>query len=386
MQKDVEAFLNFRFEKIKLLKRVEGKKEIWRVKIKATGEDAFMKIITQIDENYFPPYSTLKKISHPILAKIFYCTSDGTVCVEEFIEGKTFREIINEKNFFDEGFAEDFLVQICDGLKILHENNIIHRDIKPENLILKADGKIKLIDFDIARIFKNYKTRDTKKFGTYGYAAPEQYGFGQTDARSDIYALGQTFKEFLGENYHGSLTKILSKCIEYDPKNRFQNVDELKAALLNDKIILTENIVDYRATENYKIPKKIEVVDKKSYGKIFVICASIILSVGIFYFNSTVEEKIPAQIPTKIPQSEGKIFATENVEVIEEKNNTTTFENITLPPLPEPSPTQQVETPQVNTPLITLPENFKPSFPNQETTTFSNFTPSFPENKTEKIL
>lgn len=378
LQEEVAAFLEYKFKKIKLLKRVEGKKEIWLVKVKSTGENAVMKIITNIDENYSPPpYPILKKISSPILSKIFYCTSDGTVCVEKFVEGKTFREIIDEKNFFDEDAAKNFLLQICEGLSVLHKNNIIHRDIKPENLILQADGKIKLIDFDIARIFKSENKTDTKKFGTYGYAAPEQFGHGQTDSRSDIYALGQTLREILGKNYHGILEKIIEKCTEYDPKRRFQSVEEIKNSLLNNKIETVKNVVDYRAIEGFEITKKVEVDDKKSYVKIFLLCASIIFLGGIFHFNSTAEEKISEEII----KTDEKNFEKENVAKVEEKVSKPTFENINLPPLA--APTNSTPNVQVTT-KITLPEDFKPSFPNQENVNLSNFTPSFPENKTEK--
>ncbi|MBR4904092.1 MAG: protein kinase [Selenomonadaceae bacterium] len=123
---------------------------------------------------------------------------------------------------------------MCDGLKELHEQKIIHRDIKPSNMILQGE-RIRLIDFDAARIFKEGKESDTKLLGTKGYAPPEQFGHGQTDNRSDIYSLGVTMKTLLGENCDGRLKKILDKCTELDPKNRFQNVDELKLALTADE-------------------------------------------------------------------------------------------------------------------------------------------------------
>lgn len=124
-------------------------------------------------------------------------------------------------------------MQMCDGLGKLHEHHIIHRDIKPSNMILQGD-RIRLIDFDAARIFKPGQENDTKILGTRGYAPPEQFGSGQTDPRSDIYALGITMKILLGGQC-GGLKKILDRCTELDPKNRFQNVDELKSALTNDK-------------------------------------------------------------------------------------------------------------------------------------------------------
>ena len=371
MKADVAAFLEFRFEKISLIK-ADDKKEIWRVKVKATGEDAVMKI----SKAGGIPYAQLKKISHQLFAKIFYCTNDGTVCVEEFVNGKNLGAMIEADNFFDEDTAENILLQLCDGLSILHENNIIHRDIKPANLILQADGIIKLIDFDIARIFKADKKRDTRQFGTDGYAAPEQFGHSQTDSRSDIYALGITLKELLGKNYHGKLEKIISKCTEFDPNRRFQSVAEIKNFLLNDKNLATENIVDYKASENFKLHKKIEVVENKSYGKIFVLCAVIIFLAIIFNFNSTKEEKIPAEIP----KSEEKILDNEKVAPIDEKSaeKKSDFAEIILPPPIENPPAQ------INEPQITLPQDFKPSFPNQENITLSTFTPSFPNQNAEK--
>ena len=381
MQADVAAFLDYRFEKISLMKS-DDKKEIWRVKVKATGENAVMKI----SELVGAPYAELKKISHPLLAKIFYCTNDGTVCVEEYIEGELLSAFVDAENFFDEDAAKDFLLQICDGLSVLHGKNIIHRDIKPSNIIRRADGTFKLIDFDVARIFKAGKNRDTKQLGTDGYAAPEQFGHGQTDARSDIYALGHTLKELLGKNYHGAFEKIISKCTEYDPKLRFQSVDELKAALLDvaNAAVAEKNIVDYRAVEGVDAPQKYEVAEKKSYGKIFLICAGIIFTCAAYSFNSTQEEKIPpAEEKFSVEENVDKEITPVEEKISEEKKSE--FAEIKMPQFTpatstNPPPAQNVTPPaQVATPQIQLPPNFKPSFPNQEDVTPSDFKPSFPE-------
>ena len=120
------------------------------------------------------------------------------------------------------------LSRLCHGLKELHECGIIHRDIKPANLILQnpeLPESLYLIDFDAARLISGHKATDTALLGTRGYAPPEQYGFSQTDARSDIYALGCTFKEILGPQYHGRLIPILNKCCAIDPQARYQNVE-----------------------------------------------------------------------------------------------------------------------------------------------------------------
>ena len=94
-------------------------------------------------------------------------------------------ERLDRKEFLTEEEARKILLQLYDGLKELHEQNIIHRDIKPSNLIFQG-GLIRLIDFDAARIFKSGKEADTKLLGTRGYAPPEQYGSNQTDIAADV--------------------------------------------------------------------------------------------------------------------------------------------------------------------------------------------------------
>ena len=265
MKANVEAYLNFRWEKIRLLKK-NSKSEVWLALNKSTNQPVILKIINSSGL----PYAALKEKSVPLLAKIFYCAESeiDTVVVEEFIAGETLEgKILNEKA------ARQILLQLCDGLKVLHAQGIIHRDIKPSNLILQSGGNIRLIDFDAARIFKQGQDEDTRYLGTKGYAPPEQFGFGQTDRRSDIYSLGKTFLELLGENYNGGLKKILSKCVEVDPKNRYQNVDELQTALTK---------------KNFPFVK---------------ICATLAAVVtGIFlFFNSTNGKNIPAEnFPLKI--------------------------------------------------------------------------------------
>ena len=338
MREDVAAFINYRFEKISRLNGESKTNEVWHVKIRATGQFAVMKIIKS--DNL--PCAELRDMVNPILAKIFYCAQDEseTVIVEEYVAGETLSEILRDRNLFAEDAAQDFLLQMCDGLKILHAAGIVHRDIKPSNLIRQFDGRIKLIDFDAARIFKAGKRRDTRHLGTEGYAPPEQFGYGQTDSRSDIYSLGVTAREMLGKNYRGRLEKILAKCTAYDPKYRYQSAEELKAAL------------------TYK------EVDKKNYGgKILFICAAIIFSTGILYFNSTEEKNIPAEIPPSEEKFSVQEKPVENVPEVQ----------------PKPKDEKKFNFGEIVLPEISLPPNFQPSFPNQENITPSTFEPSFPE-------
>lgn len=176
-------------------------------------------------------YRRLKDIKSPYLPEIYHAIeSDGKFfIVEEFIQGRTLYEILIHNNGLDEKNSADILKQVCNALKILHAQKIIHRDIKPSNIIVTKTGSVKLIDFNIARIVKENRENDTNFLGTRGYAPPEQYGFGQTDSRSDIYSLGITIQEILGENYEGYLKKILAKCTELNPDNRYQSVEEILA-------------------------------------------------------------------------------------------------------------------------------------------------------------
>ena len=224
MDADVEFFIAANFEKIRLLKKSD-KGEVW-LAASQSGEPVILKIINFVGL----PYLQLKENPHPLWAKIlFFAEGDSkSVVVEEFINGELLSE---RKNFLTETYARKILLQLCEGLKILHAQGIIHRDIKPSNLILQAGGIVRLIDFDAARIFKLGQDEDTKFLGTKGYAPPEQFGFGQTDARSDIYSLGVTFQKILGANYHGNLKKILAKCTEVDPRRRYNSVKELQRAL-----------------------------------------------------------------------------------------------------------------------------------------------------------
>ena len=178
-------------------------------------------------------YKILKNLNNPHIPKIFriFLRDDKFFVIEEHIDGQTLDEIFtyNLKNL-DENFVENILLQICECLKILHENKIIHRDLTLSNIMIAKNNFVMLTDFGIARIFDKNKITDTEFLGTKGYAAPEQYGLfdlSQSDSRTDIFNLGVCMKKLLGENYHGRLKKILDKCTNLNPDARYQNISEL---------------------------------------------------------------------------------------------------------------------------------------------------------------
>ena len=167
--------------------------------------------------------------------------NDGMiVTVREFIEGVPLDRYARDNELSEQEIVR-ICLQLCDILGYLHHRDepIIHRDIKPQNVIVRPDGAIVLIDFDIARVYRSDADTDTRFFGTQAYAPPEQYGFTQTDARADIYSLGVLLRYLLTgsprENknvrVYRPLEKIIRKCTAFAPKERFSDVAQVKKAL-----------------------------------------------------------------------------------------------------------------------------------------------------------
>ena len=190
-----------------------------------------------------PGGEILKDLEHPGLPRHIadFENDDMSVTVRKYIEGMPLSRYGRENNL-SEGQIRDICIQLCDILYCLHhrERPIIHRDIKPQNVIVRPDGGVALIDFDIARVYRRDRDSDTVFFGTPDFAPPEQYGFSQTDARTDIYSLGVLLRWLLTgsarENknirIYRPLAKIIDKCTGFDPKNRFSDVSQVKKALL----------------------------------------------------------------------------------------------------------------------------------------------------------
>ena len=197
----------------------------------------------------------MKRLDHPALPRIVaIINTQETICiVMDYIEGETLESILTKYGAQSEETVVEWALQLCDVLSYLHSQKppIIYRDMKPGNIMLKPEGNLKVFDFGIAREYKEQSLADTTVLGTKGYCPPEQYGSRQTDARSDIYALGMTMHHLLtgkdprtpGYEYasirqyrpelSGSLERIIDKCTALDPEQRYQNCSELIFALQN---------------------------------------------------------------------------------------------------------------------------------------------------------
>ena len=192
----------------------------------------------------YPVLQTLCRIKHRNLMEIYDVKTQDGVCISlcEYINGMTLDMRIEYYQPFDIRSAKQILCQICDGLSQLHINGIVHRDIKPGNVMITDDGMVKIIDYSISRLIKPEQRKDTTVLGTAGYASPEQFGFTQTNGKTDIYACGVLLNYLLtgklpNEQLHqGPLTTVIQQCIEIDENKRFASADELKKVLQGKKI------------------------------------------------------------------------------------------------------------------------------------------------------
>lgn len=180
-----------------------------------------------------------------------YRLGDDLVVIMQYIEGVTLRKSIENNGPFSQEEALRVVEQLCHTLTILHNLSptpLIHRDIKPSNVVLSTKGAV-LIDFAIARRFNPDASQDTHLWGTRGYAAPEQFGFGQSDQRTDVYAMGMLLYFMLtGHDPEPSLQKtlpqkglsseavqVISACIALDPNERLASAREV-ASLAHAKL------------------------------------------------------------------------------------------------------------------------------------------------------
>ena len=182
-------------------------------------------------------YRKMEPLRSPHLPRILEVEEkDGRVTVlEEYVQGDTLDFLLRGKPFSPEE-TRRIAMQVCRALQALHGAGIVHRDVKPQNIMLRG-GKAVLIDFDASRVVKNQGAADTQVMGTAGYAAPEQYGFSQTDARADIYTMGVLMNEMLTGQHPskklavGALRPVVEKCIEVNVGKRYRNASELLVAL-----------------------------------------------------------------------------------------------------------------------------------------------------------
>ena len=240
----------------------------WAVKeIEKKAKDRNNEIVVQ---SAIAEANMIKQLDNTAIVRIVDIIDNGNVIyiIEDFVEGETLEALLDADGAQPEELVVEWGKQLCEAFDYLHTRTppIIYRDMKPANVMLTPEGKLRVIDFGIAREYKEHNLKDTTSLGTRGYAPPEQFG-GKTDARSDIYSLGVTLFQLvtgrdpclastelkpvrqIDPKLSEGIETIIQKCVQHDPANRYQSCVEL----LYDLEHISEIGAGYRKQQKKKL-------------------------------------------------------------------------------------------------------------------------------------
>lgn len=255
-EKYIGKTIDGKYEVLKLIGR-GGVYTVYLVRDIRNNKVWAMKACDKTSPNYSPamreniltePYM-MQRLNHPSIPKVIDIieNDEALFIVRDYIEGETLETIVRMYGAQPVEKVLEWSKQMCGVLGYLHSQNppLIYRDMKPHNVIITAEGMVKFVDFGIMRTYKPNQKSDTCCLGTKGYAAPEQYGGSQPDARTDIFGLGMTmFRLVTGVDPNEppyeikpicsinpglpkGLEYIISKCIKPNPAERYQSCEEL---------------------------------------------------------------------------------------------------------------------------------------------------------------
>ena len=187
-------------------------------------------------------YELLLKLSHPQLPRpLAYAEWNGhEYLVREYVEGASLAELVDARGPLTPKSVRAAAMSLCRVLQYLHGQAapVICRDVKPQNVIMDSAGVCHLIDLGAARMYSSDSREDTVLLGTQATAPPEQYGYQQTDQRSDIYSLGILMRYLLYGSYErptadngSALERIIRRCTAFDPQNRYSSVSAVYRTL-----------------------------------------------------------------------------------------------------------------------------------------------------------
>ena len=203
-----------------------------------------------IKHNFEREANILATLNHPGIVQVydFFSEGDRSYLVLEYVDGKDMEATLNETE------VVHWAIQVCEVLSYLHSHKpqpYVFRDIKPANIMLDSHGRVRLVDFGIARIFQS--GHKGTMIGTEGYNPPEQYK-GFAEPRVDVYALGATMHHLLSKqdprmeapfSFHDrpihrtnptvshELTEIINRAVEYDINKRYGSAEEMQRALMS---------------------------------------------------------------------------------------------------------------------------------------------------------
>lgn len=261
---------------------------VWLVSTEKGKEFAILKEYQ--NKELFPLYERLKNVQSKYFPQIYQLVSqeDAVLLLEEYLPGETLQaKLEGEKKLTGEEIT-GYICAICEALQSLHNTNpaIVYRDLKPQNIIITPDNQLKIVDFDASREYKEEQSRDTVILGTKEYASPEQYGFMQTDIRTDVYSLGIVYAELLehadvSASYRKEAKKIIQKATMFAPDDRYPNMEAVLKDLKN-------------------IGKK-----RKWICPVGALCICAVFAAGVLWWRNPEPAREPAQEATQEPSREG---------------------------------------------------------------------------------
>jgi serine/threonine protein kinase len=373
---------------------------VYKARDRETGETVALKLLKPeiasdqaMMERFKNELLFARKITHKNVCRVYEFNRLGGVAYTsmEFVEGESLRSVLTRFGGLPHRKAMDLSLQICSGLKEAHAQGIVHRDLKPENVMIDAQGNVKIMDFGIARSMEAGTRLTGSMVGTPAYMAPEQVAGKPVDYRTDIYSLGlMLYEMFTGSpafradnpvavalkqmreepvpphevepNISIAAERIILKCLEKAPEQRFQSVGDLESALKSPSPVMPgPRSVNPMAPNGYRstgLPRTVTPAQSASKGRwsIVWVLASLVLVVAVLsglhwlkVVNASKQIPPPAAAPAPAPPA----FAYE----------------IPAPPPPEPaSEDAQPAAPKTATPAPTksparAPARVKPAVP-----------------------
>lgn len=225
------------------------KRSVWKLRRRADGAPFVLKAVPVDEEDLAEEFRILNQLVPDLPGAVPYPIDhfkdgDTAYLLRSFLPGETLTQYRERAGTCSPQNCADIGRKLCALLETLHAQQppVVHRDIKPENIILLLNGQVGLIDFGIARQHKDGQDTDTRHLGTRTTAAPEQYGYAQTDCRTDVYALGMTLIWLLTGEYDQTalngltgvprrLIRTLERAAAFDPQTRFSDAAALERAL-----------------------------------------------------------------------------------------------------------------------------------------------------------
>lgn len=249
---DIDAFVSAfddasSYSTVQLLK--DNRLERTELVEDAAGKRYVRKFL-QVEQGKKHPYELLDAIQCPFLPHVVSHArvGDTLIVVLEWVEGSTVEELY-ERQRPDLHQAQAIFDDVCTAVEVLHAapgGPIIHRDINPSNVVFDGEHA-HLIDFGIARRPRSGAHADTELWGTMGYAPPEQFGFGQSDERADVYAAGKLLRFLVTGEHPGQesaqlgpgLTRVLDRACAIEPDRRYPSISKLRRAADRQLSLLT---------------------------------------------------------------------------------------------------------------------------------------------------